>query len=285
MLENKKSKPPPPLSNLDQARLNDALTQRGNHSAETARKAFKKEEAELTRKIYDQATEYGYAAHLTGIGQPGVMSEEQWITYALMLMNQESPMIYLRQMISTLRKKLGGTPLLSAANKNEPCPCGSTRKFGRCCGKLIEDGDPDSCRAAGHSYDPWGKVKDNVWVHVCNKCAAVETAEGVLEIGCDGENVIVVPCPACKAVPEHEDGWKIYMEVKKRTCMSCKQPPKIELLTVEHWKDEKHSATWEQCFLKYSDPAYTIGYPGLIGEFLVHTKCLKEHGVQVNEKI
>lgn len=284
MLENKK----PSIANLkglDKAILSDAMAQRGNHSMETARKSFKKEENELNRQIYEQAMKHGYSAWLTGIGQPGVMSEENWVTYALLLMNKETPMIFLRQMLSELRKKFGGTPLLTPANKNEPCPCGSTRRFGRCCGKLIEDGDPDSCRAGGHAYDKWGKVKDGVWVHTCEKCAQVETAKDVLEIGCEGEDVIMIPCPACGAAPDHDAGWKIYSDFKKRVCISCKKAPRIELMTIEHWNDGKHSGTWERCFLKYCDLAYTIGYPGLLGEFLVHTQCLKDNGVEVNEKI
>lgn len=285
MLENKKSKPLPALRSLDKAILNDALAKSNPHAMETARKAFQKEETELNRKVFEQALEVGYSAWLTGLGkEPAAMAEEVWVAYALTLMNKEGPTLYMRQLLTALRKKLGGTPLLSAANKNEPCPCGSTRRFGRCCGKLIEDGDPDSCRAAGHTYGKWGKVKDGVWVHSCEICAQVETAENVLEIGCEGENVIAVPCPACKAVPTHDDGWKIYTEVKKRSCISCKKPPLIEILTIEHWKDGKHATTWEQGYLKYSDLAWTIGFPGLLSEFLVHTQCLKDHGVLVNEK-
>lgn len=290
MFENKKpekSKPLPPLRKLDQAILKDATISGSTYAAEAARKSFRQEQVRLDKSIFDAALKYGYDACLTGVGrnETAVISEENWICYALTLMNKEGPNLYLRAMLSALRKKLGGTPLLSAANKNEPCPCGSTKKFKNCCGKLLEDGDPTSCRAGAHSYGNWGKVKESVWVRACTECSAVETVDQVLEIGCDGENAIMIPCRACNAAPDQEAGWKIYSALKSRTCISCKLTPRIEILVMEHEKDGKHSSSWEQTLIKYADLAWTIGLPGLIGEFVIHTKCLKAHGVEVNEKI
>jgi hypothetical protein len=288
MLENKpeKSKPLPPLKNLDLAIFRDATTSPGTHGADAARKAFRQEANRLDNSIFQTALKYGYDPSLTGMGEDDpVMSEDNWITYALSLMNKEGPNLYLRSMLSTLRKKLGGTPMLSAANKNDPCPCGSTKKFKNCCGKLVEDGDPTSCRAGAHSFGHWGKVKDSVWVRTCADCSAVETVDQVLEIGCEGEVVAVIPCQICKAPADHDAGWNLYSEIKKRSCIACKKVPRIEILIIEHKKNEKHSTTWDKSLIKYLDPAWTIGLPGFIGDFLIHTACLKEHGITVNEKI
>lgn len=282
MLENKKRS----VHDLQMSELKKLAPHNAGVLRDAARqltRGAKKSEKDMA----DLLEQYAYDPTKAGLGdEPALISEDDWIRDASVLIKKHGPELYLRSMMEALRGDLGGIPLMTAKNKNDMCPCGSTKKFGKCCGVLLEDDDPNSCRAIGHEYGPWGKVKDSTWVHTCEKCPAVETAEGVLEIGCEGESVIVVPCRGCKAAPDQDAAWEIYSRVKKTQCIACKQVPVIKLLSIEHLKDGKHVGAWTESYLKWAEQVWTFSqFTGFVGEFILHTKCLKEHGVFVNENI
>jgi len=284
MLDNNKPR------NLNDAIIKEAFSRSSGFSQAPVRnlaRSFEKQADEIEKKTVDLYSQYARDPANAGLGdEKAIISQEEWIKDAAFLIKQEGAEIYLRTMMEALRKKFGGIPLLSSANKNDKCPCGSTKKFGKCCGLLVESDDPESCRAIGHDYGDWGKVKDSVWVHTCTKCPAVETADNVLEIGCEGEAVIVLPCRGCSAAPDQDAAWEIYSKVKKTLCIACKEAPKIKLLAIEHLKDGKHVRQWEQSILKWEEPVWTFSqFTGYVGEFILHTKCLKAHGVEVNENV
>lgn len=171
--------------------------------------------------------------------------DETWIGDAARSIKRTGTERWLRRMLNILRFYLKGRPLTPLPNKNDRCPCGSSRKYGKCCGQGIEHEDPEDCKLGKHQFTAWEKV-DAKLIRSCRECFRVSEPPWFERTQVKGVNVLVIGCRACSARPRTEDiVAEIEDAMKWHTCPACMKPLAIESLTIEHlWEDGKHMEQW-----------------------------------------
>ncbi len=251
------------------------------HTIEEAKVTLKKESKEFHKALAEADRFIVQAIAQVGLGDvKAVMSEDDYIRSATLVIKREGPDIFLRNLIETLRNEFGGRPLVTKRNKLDRCPCGSTKKYGKCCGKNVEESDPVSCKSDGHQWKPWGKVSDGKWIRGCEYCMAIDSVDGVLELGVDGDVVIAIPCRTCKTIPDEMVSRAIYDITKTQmACAVCKKPQPMKLVTIEHpMNDGKHDDAWQtgtvMTGVGKDGPCALVSVNPIGHSFFVHDTCL-----------
>jgi len=213
--------------------------------------------------------------------KPSTM-DETWITDAAKSIKRTGVEKWLRRMLHILRFYLKGQPLTPLPNKNDRCPCGSTKKYGKCCGQGVEHEDPDDCKLGKHQMSSWQKVQatpESVkLIRSCEKCFRVFEPPWFEEIQVEEALILVVGCRACSSKPTREEIKTEIAEAKKwDVCPCCSKPFEIQKLVLEHvWEDGKHMDGWTATQIDNKGEQVDLQSYGLGKAVFVHKDCFRK---------
>jgi len=228
--------------------------------------------AEMVEDIYANPLHVG--VHLEF--KPSV-ADETWIGDAARAIKRTGAEKWLRRMLAVLRFYFKGQPLTPLPNKNDRCPCGSTRKYGKCCGQGVEHEDPEECKLGMHNLSMWEKVGDKL-IRNCRKCFRVFEPPWFEELDVVGTKVLVVGCRACTQHPSQADIETEIEEAQKwQVCPHCSQPFPIGRVVIEHlWEDGKHMDRWTVTEVVSKDKSVDLESFGLQKGVFVHQHCFEK---------
>lgn len=205
---------------------------------------------------------------------PATISEEAWVSDALRSMKRASQQHWLRRMLSVMRSYFKGTPLAQLPNKLDRCPCGSSKKYGKCCGYEVEDQDPENCKLGLHDYGPWQNLAGK-YITTCFKCYRLKEAPWSKEIKINKMVVMIVGCSVCQERPTDKevDSAISYAETWN-ICGICNKGFSIERLLLEHSDSTgKHSQKWMASQIVYKEKSVDLESRMLEKRLFVHLDC------------
>lgn len=202
------------------------------------------------------------------------ISDEIWIQEAMAAIKRTTLDRWLRRLLLTLRFYLKGRPKVPLPHKNDRCPCGSSKKYGKCCGAGIDAADPEECKIGNHTYGAWEKIEAK-WIRNCDRCFRIEEAPWCDESVFEGVKVFVMGCRACASRPTAEDIHKeIGRAIGWHTCGSCGKAFTLDKVVVEHeWADGKHSERWVATEIEHTEESVDLECKALWKGVFVHKDC------------
>ncbi len=205
--------------------------------------------------------------------------EETWVADAARSMKRIGSEKWLRRMLQILRFYLKGKPLLPLPHKNDRCPCGSSRKYGKCCGQGIELEDPEDCKLGKHQVSAWEEVQASSGsiklIRNCDRCFRIFEPPWFEELEVDGCSVLMVGCRACSSRATLEEMKReINLARKWNVCPCCSVPFEIERIVLEHaWQDGKHMESWSATEIISKDDQVDLQSVGLGKGVFLHKEC------------
>lgn len=210
------------------------------------------------------------------------LPEEVWIQSAIGAIKSWGAERWLRRMVARLREVFGGRPKEPIPHKNDVCPCKSGKKYGKCCGHGVEEGDPEDCKLGRHEFkDLWSKDYTGKFIRGCANCLKIEEAPYGEEVGIPScPKILLIGCKTCKAGPSIADAEKLITEWQTwYRCGSCNAPFSIREAHVEHFVklDFTHDPKWKITFLVGSPDIVELTFPGDSPKMAgIHVDCLKK---------
>lgn len=208
------------------------------------------------------------------IKYPATVVEEIWISDAVKAMRRTSQDRWLRRMLSLLRFYWKGSPLIPLPNKNDRCLCGSTKKYGKCCGYDVEPEDPEDCKLGRHQYSVWEEVSGKL-IRTCNRCYRIHEAPWTDESVVDKIRILLVGCRACSSRPSVEE---IQRELKSAAdwhkCGSCGKEFILDRVLIEHeWADGKHANRWVATEIHHKEESVDLESKEIGKGVFLHKAC------------
>lgn len=212
----------------------------------------------------------------TGVHQDfrPTISDDTWISDAAKSIRRLTPERWLRRLITVLRFYFKGQPIVPLPNKNDRCPCGSSKKYGRCCGQGVENEDPEDCKLGKHEFSFWKKMEDR-YVRSCDRCYRVYDAPWFEESIFEGVQVTVIGCRACNQKPAPDELHKaVGNALAWHTCGACGKPFTLETLMIEHlMEDGKHSDSWISTEMTHKEETADLESKALGKGIFIHKAC------------
>ncbi len=234
--------------------------------------AFKAQDQEVDELIEDI---FANPLH-TGIHQDftASVSDDLWIGDAAKAIRRVSPEKWLRRLLHVMRFYFKGKPLVPLPHKNDRCPCGSTKKYGKCCGYGVEHEDPENCKLGLHDFTMW-EESDGKFIRSCEKCYRVYEAPWFEEVDYDGVDILIIGCRACNERPTDEDFSREMADAQRwHICGSCMKPFSLEHIILEHtWTDGKHIGQWKGTEVTTKEEAVDLQSMGLGKGVFLHKEC------------
>lgn len=201
-------------------------------------------------------------------------SEELWVKDAVQAIRRTSAERWIRRMLANLRFYFKGVPLTPLPNKNDRCPCNSTKKYGKCCGYGVEHEDPADCKLGLHQYTAWYR-NNGKFVRSCERCFRVHEAPWTEETVFEGIKLTIVGCRACGNHPTPEDLHKeVGQALSWHACGCCGKNFTIESMLIEHeFSDGKHSDHWVATEVAHKEPALDLESKAFGKGIFVHKEC------------
>jgi len=205
---------------------------------------------------------------------PPTVSDEIWIADAAKSIRRITPEKWLRRLLHVMRFYFKGKPKIALPHKNDRCPCGSSKKYGKCCGYGVEHEDPENCKLGMHQFTMWEEV-DGKFIRTCEKCFRVYEAPWFEEVDYDGVDILVIGCRACAEKPTDEDFAREMEEAQKwHICGSCMKPFGLRHIILEHtWSDGKHIGHWKGTEIDTKEEAVDLQSIGLGKGVFLHKEC------------
>lgn len=203
--------------------------------------------------------------------------DELWIGDAAKSIRRITPEKWLRRLLTVLRFYFKGKPKIALPNKNDRCPCGSSKKYGKCCGQGVENEDPEDCKLGLHVLTMWKKTEGK-YIRTCDRCYRVYEAPWFEEVNYDGVKVVIIGCRACGDKPTDEDFSREMADAGKwHTCGSCLKPFTLNHVLLEHmWTDGKHIGHWKATEIDTKEQTIDLESHTLAKGVFLHKECFME---------
>lgn len=200
--------------------------------------------------------------------------DADWISDAARAIRKFTPERWLRRLLIVMRFYFKGEPKVPLPHNNDHCPCGSSRKYGKCCGRGVEHEDPEFCKLGKHEYTSWEKISGK-YVRSCERCYRVYDAPWFEESVFEGIKITVIGCIACGMKPTPDDLHKeIGQALVWTTCAYCDKPFDIESMLVEDgFQDGKHLGKWIATEINHREPAFDLESKSLGKGVFLHKEC------------
>lgn len=200
--------------------------------------------------------------------------DADWISDASKAIRRFTPERWLRRLLVVLRFYFRGQPQVPLPHNNDRCPCGSTRKYGKCCGRGVEHEDPEDCKLGKHDYSSWEKIGDK-YVRNCERCYRVYDAPWFEESTFEGIKITILGCQACGLKPTPED---IHNEIARslvwQSCGVCGKPFVLETMFIEHdFSNGKHKDRWIATHITHKEDAADLESKALGKGIFLHKEC------------
>lgn len=205
---------------------------------------------------------------------PATVADEMWISDAAKSIRRITPERWLRRLLVVMRFYFKGKPKVELPHKNDRCPCGSSKKYGKCCGMGVEHEDPENCKLGKHEYSVWQKVEGK-YVRSCERCYRVYDAPWFEESVFEGVKTTVIGCRACGQKPTADEVHKeIGTSIAWHTCAKCQKPFTLEALLLEHaWADGKHAGRWVATEIIHKEESVDLESKALGKGVFLHKDC------------
>jgi hypothetical protein len=205
---------------------------------------------------------------------PATVMDFEWLSDASKAIRKFTPERWLRRLLAVLRFYFKGRPKVALPHNNDRCPCGSSRKYGKCCGRGVEHEDPEDCKLGKHDYSSWQKIEGK-YVRSCERCYRVYDAPWFEESVFEGVKVTTIGCSACGQKPSADDIHKeIGRAITWHSCANCGKEFPLETMTLEHlWADGKHADRWVGTEMTHKEEAVDLQSVGLGKGIFLHKDC------------
>jgi uncharacterized CHY-type Zn-finger protein len=205
---------------------------------------------------------------------PASVQDETWISDASRSMKRISVEKWLKRLLLVLRFYFKGQPIIPLPHKNDRCPCGSSKKYGRCCGMGVEHEDPEDCKLGKHEFSSWSPVNDKM-VRSCYKCYRVYEAPWFEKTEFENIQITVIGCRACGLKPTPEEIHNEIVDTHRfHICAYCGKPFTLSSMVFEHlWEDGKHMDQWTVTDMAQLEGSISIDSMSLGENGFLHREC------------
>lgn len=205
---------------------------------------------------------------------PATVQDEVWISDATKSIRRITPDRWLRRMIAVLRSYFKGQPKTPLPTKLDRCPCGSSKKYGKCCGYGVEAQDPEECKLGRHEYSPWNRLSAKC-VRTCARCYRLQEAPWTEDFTIDEMSISLIGCPTCPGRPTDDQiASEIEAAAKWNVCGICNKRFTINKVLIQHdCLDKKRTDKWMAGEVLYKEKSLDVESKMLGKRLFIHKDC------------